>query len=300
MSGIPVSRRSALVGGAMAAAASTRSTAQAAEAPVEKRGYADGPYGQIHYRIVKPKNPSHPPLMCLHPSPRSGQLYDLWIQEMGKDRIALAPDTPGYGGSDTPPQPVQIADFARAMIAFMDDLKLPRVDVMGYHTGSLTSVELARAYPKRIRKVVLISAPNWTPEEKAASLARQGAGQPAPSFQQMLESTLEGWKTSGKGLFRDMPDERYFDSAIERMRHYRTSNWGFMAAYDYDVAKALTEVSQPILILNPEDDVYETTPRVKPYLRNGRIHDLPGWTHGHVDIHTAEMAKIVRDFLDKA
>ena len=99
-------------------------------------------------------------------------------------------------------------------------------------------------------------------------------------------------------MFRDMPDERFFDLSIERMRHYRTANWGFRAAYNYDVAQALTEVEQPVLILNPEDDIWEKTPRIKPYLKNGRIHDLPGWTHGHLDVHTVEMAAIVRDFLD--
>ena len=26
--------------------------------------------------------------------------------------------------------------------------------------------------------------------------------------------------------------------------------------------------------------------------------ELPGWTHGAMDIHTAPMAKIVREFLD--
>jgi hypothetical protein len=41
------------------------------------------------------------------------------------------------------------------------------------------------------------------------------------------------------------------------------------------------------------------TPRAKPLLNaQSRIHDLPGWTHGHLDAHTAEMAAVVRRFLD--
>ena len=56
-------------------------------------------------------------------------------------------------------------------------------------------------------------------------------------------------------------------------------------------------MNQPLLILNPEDDLWELTPQAKPFIKNGRIHDLPGWTHGAMDSHTEEMAAIVRAFL---
>ncbi len=304
MKTFPVSRRGCLLG-ATAALAAPAVGALAAESEVVgmTRGYVAGPYGQIHYRSVRPVRSRRPPLLCLHASPLSSRVYDHWIREIGKDRIAVAPDTPGYGGSDTPPQPVEIADFAAAMIRFLDEMKFKVVDVMGYHTGSLTSVELARRYPGRIRRVVLISAPNWTAEERAASRARVGV--PAPTYEQMLETTLTGYRNQGKGLFRDMPDEDCYDVQLERMRHYRTSNWGFRAAYNYDTLGAMQDVKQPLLVLNPEDDVYDKTKRVQPLIdagkiANARVHDLPGWTHGHMDVHTIEMADVVRRFLDAA
>ena len=304
MSEFETSRRACLIGAAaLLAAPVVDALAAELQAPAVKRGYVDGPYGQIHYRLARPARSARPPLLCLHASPLSSIVFDRWIREIGKDRIAVAPDTPGYGGSDTPPQPVEIADFAAAMIRFLDEMKLGVVDVMGYHTGSLTSIELARRFPKRIRRVVLISAPNWSDEERAASRARVSGV--APTYEQMLESTLNGYRREGKGLFRDMPDEQYFDLQVERMRHYRTSNWGFRAAYNYDTLGAMQEVKQPLLVLNPEDDVYDKTRRVQALidagrLQNVRIHDFPGWTHGHLDVHTVEMADVVRAFLDAA
>ena len=55
----------------------------------------------------------------------------------------------------------------------------------------------------------------------------------------------------------------------------------------------------PILVLNPNDDLVRFTPRIAPYLKNGRVVDLPQWGHGFFDLHTAEAAQIIRPFLDE-
>jgi pimeloyl-ACP methyl ester carboxylesterase len=260
-----------------------------------RKAYADGLDGQIHYRYSGDRESPETPLMCLHASPLSGILYDYWLAEMGRDRFTVAPDTPGYGGSDTPAEPPLIGDLADAMIGFMDSVGLQTADVMGYHTGSFTSVDLAMRYPGRIRKVVMISAPLFDEAIIAEYSAR--IYDPTPPLAEVLNTTAESLRKDGRGMFRDVTDERYEDITIERLRHFRTGNWGFRAAFAYDLIAALPKVEQPILILNPEDDLWEHTPKAKPFLKNGRIHDLPGWTHGHLDAHTEEMASIVRAFL---
>ena len=72
-----------------------------------------------------------------------------------------------------------------------------------------------------------------------------------------------------------------------------------MAAFDYPVAERLQQVTQPILVLNPEDDLHEQSLRAGNIMQNGSIKELPGWGHGFLEIHTAEAAQIVRDFLDR-
>lgn len=263
-----------------------------------KRGYTDGPYGQIHYRFVKPAASTKTPLICLHASPLSGIVFETWLEEMGKDRNAFAPDTPGYGSSDTPPAPVQIPDFATAMIRYLDELNIERADIMGYHTGSMTAVEMAKTFPNRVRKLVLISAPIFTPDELVKF--RGPTLHPAPSFEEMLATTLDNVRKRGVGMFTDVPNnDRYWDISLERMRHYRTGSWGHTAAFNYDLKPALSAVTHPMLVLNPEDDLWEQTPRAKPYLNaQSRIHDLPGRTHGMMDSHAPEIAAVVRSFLD--
>ena len=65
-----------------------------------RRDYAEARFGQVHYRIAEPKLPTQTPLMCFHLSPSSGRIYGRLLADMGRDRIALAPDTPGFGDSD--------------------------------------------------------------------------------------------------------------------------------------------------------------------------------------------------------
>ena len=76
--------------------------------PGVRRAYAEGRFGQIHYRIAEPTTTTDKvPLVCFHLSPNSGRVYALWLAEMAKDRIAVAPDTPGFGESDAPQNPTR-------------------------------------------------------------------------------------------------------------------------------------------------------------------------------------------------
>ncbi|MFK7831312.1 MAG: alpha/beta fold hydrolase [Congregibacter sp.] len=269
--------------------------AQNSASPALRKAYADSLFGQMHYRYAGNPQADTEPLLCLHASPLSGIVYDRWLEEIGKDRFAIAPDTPGYGGSDAPDAPPLINDLADAMISFLDSLQLQTVDVIGYHTGSLIAADLAIRYPDRIRKVVMISAPIFDQSIVDEYANRIYAA--SPEFAAVLESMALGLRSDGRGMFRDTSNDRYEDVCIERLRNFRTENWGFRAAFAYDLTEALPQLEQTILILNPEDDLWEMTPRAEAFLRNGRIHNLPGWTHGHLDSHTGEMAEIVRRFL---
>jgi pimeloyl-ACP methyl ester carboxylesterase len=261
-----------------------------------RRAYADGPYGQTHYRFAGTPDMAATPLLCMHPSPLSGIVYDQFLLEIGRDRYALAPDTPGFGGSDAPPMLPEISDYAHAMWGFLDSLGIETVDLLGYHTGSLIAVDMACRQPSRVRRIVMISAPLHD-EKLIAEYAPTIDAPPLP-FEAMLSATLDRIRKVGRGMFRDSTDERYWAITLERMRRYKTTTWGHRAAFRYDFAGNLPKVEQPILVLNPEDDLFTHSRQAEPLIKNGRIHDLPGWTHGFLDAHTEETAALVRGFLD--
>lgn len=295
MSGLGLTRRSAL-GLAMAgtlAALLKPFRAHGAGAANVRRGYARGRFGQMHYRIARPENPGERPLLCLHSSPNSGRIYETFLGDMGTDRIAVAVDTPGFGDSDPPPSEPDIADYAGAVGDFIDAMGLASVDVIGYHTGSMIATELALMRPGKVGRLVLIAAPLFTEAEltelhehfSPPQLTRDGSHLVA-TWSEHVHWAMPGWTLDH--VATQFPDA---------LRRPAISWWGHNAAFNYPLADKLPNVRQPILVLNPEDDLYVQTQRAKDLINEGGLKALPGWGHGFLDIHTQEAAKIVRGFL---
>lgn len=216
------------------------------------------------------------------------------MAEMAKDRLVVAPDTPGFGESTPPASEPEIEDYAGAMAEFAAAMELTQVDLMGYHTGSLTAVALAAQHPHLVRNIVMISATVFTEDERNG-FRKKYTPQTIDDLGAGLSDRWQWIKT----FWRDDPDPaKRWDVFLEGMRHHPVSHWGHRAAFNFDMAAALAAATVPILILNPEDDLWDYTPRAAPLLKTGRVHDLPGWTHGFLDAHTEDVAALVRDFLD--
>ena len=259
-----------------------------------RRSYVDLPGGQIHIRTAGAQADDSRPLMCFHMSPASGVIYENWLAEMGKDRLCVAPDTPGFGMSDPPETPPEISDYAKTMGQVMDQLDIQDADVIGYHTGSKICVELARQRPDRIKHLVLISAPVY-PEAALTQQKVDFAHVPPDPEGDFLVSEWKGllaWAGPGETL----------DDIMLRFPDFLKGGakkaWGHRAAFAYTYPDHLKDVNQPILVLNTNDDLWDYTPAVAPHLINGRVLDLPDWGHGFLDQNTAEAAQIVREFLN--
>ncbi len=268
-----------------------------------RRAFADNLYGQLHYRIAGEAGPSgRPPLLCLHQTPRSSWEWQPIMPGLARDRIVLAPDTPGYGDSDPPPHPVGIEDFGRAMIRFMDDLQASGVapagpfDIIGYHTGSVTATHLAAAYPDRVRRIITIGLAAYDAPTRQARLDAIDRF-PIPQANDLSHVTRL-WD-----LMETMVDAR----AGPAWRHAALAEalttgdrlpWGFEAVYRFDFHAAMAEVRQPVLVINLEDDLHRVTLENAGRYPHSRRVDVMGAAHGILELETDRMVALIRDFLD--
>jgi pimeloyl-ACP methyl ester carboxylesterase len=250
----------------------------------------------MHFRIARPRRETGKlPLVCFHMSPYSGALYDGFLGVMARDRILIAPDTPGFGMSDPPREKPTIADYARAHASLLEGLGFGRVDLLGYHTGANIAVELAAAFAARVAHVAMIGAPLFTaaevPERRAMfgpmRIEEDGSHMP-PLWMKSMR-----WGMEGRGK------ERLAALFHERLRRPDISWWGHSAVYDHALGPRMQSLHQPIALFNPHDDIQSFTERGRALLKPGdRFVDLPGWSHGFLDLKGDEFAALLRDFLD--
>ncbi len=258
-----------------------------------RRAFHDGPHGPLHYRIVEPAARDGAPLLLLHMSPNSSRIYESLLPAMGRDRIVVAPDTPGFGESEAPASPPSIEDYATAMASLVEGLGLRDIDVMGYHTGAMTAVVLALARPDLVRRIVMVSCPVFTDEE----LASFRANHRARTLHEDGSHLAEAWGFLQRFYGPEVPRGVMARNFTEGLRGGPTAHWGHRAAFAHDLRIDLPKVTQPVLVINPDDDLVTQTPRGLPLLRHARRVDLPRG-HGFLDTMTDEVAGMLRDFLD--
>jgi pimeloyl-ACP methyl ester carboxylesterase len=257
-------------------------------------------FGQMHTRISGHYMAlERPPLVLLHPTPLSSAMYLPLLERFGQGRLVVAPDRLGAGYSDMPSEPLSTADYAMAALDVVDTLDIEQFYVLGTHTGAVEAIELAWSNTDRVEKVVLVSIPAYTPEERMQR-ELDTADAPRPTE----DGSHLAWHWQRR--FLDQPAPPY-DLARFHWRLLQELLAGprfwlpDQAAYAYPTAERLAELVQPVMVLAPHDELWPQTERV---WRGGglpvgaRYVDLPHLGANSADTAPDEIARLVESFLD--
>uniref|UniRef100_UPI0035933A46 alpha/beta fold hydrolase n=1 Tax=Blastomonas sp. TaxID=1909299 RepID=UPI0035933A46 len=134
----------------------TRITRHYVDVPI-----ASGEHRRVHYRVAG----SGPPLLMIHQSPRNSGEYAALMQQWAAHFTCIAPDTPGFGQSDPLPGAPDIADFADAIVAFLDALGMARCPAYGFHSGGIILVTALKRHTARFTGMAVGGYAIWTPQE---------------------------------------------------------------------------------------------------------------------------------------
>lgn len=261
-----------------------------------RKGYADGPDGQVHYRDAG----AGLPLVLLHQTPCHLGMFDAaWALLVQAGIRAIGIDTPGYGQSDPPRGGPTIAGYARAVAAVLGHLGLDGVAVLGHHTGASIAAELAVLEPRRVRRVILNGPPLFTPDERSAYLqAIEAAPRPAlradgSHLQAVWDRRVHftpGW-TNVRAMHRGV---------VMMLAAEPGERQGYSAAFAHDIGIPLRAITQPGLILtNTGDDLYTASLRARELRPDFGFVALPGGTHDIVDEQPEAWAAAVTAFLNE-
>ncbi len=176
---------------------------------------------------------------------------------LAQTRRLIMPDNRAIGRTRSGSDEIKLHDYAEDMIALIDHLGLRSIDLLGHSMGAAIAIEIAGAWPNRIRKLILeAGAPNANGHSRSvieSLTALREAGAPDEHWFRSLFS----W------IFerRFFEDTRAVDAAIAfAMRHpYKQSAADMRRQCNslkgVDLTPRLDTITADTLVLAGENDL---------------------------------------------
>ncbi len=81
-----------------------------------------------------------------------------WIDELSKTRKVIAVEMQGHGRTADIDRDITSENLADDVAALLEQLKIPRADLIGYSMGGAVAMQCAIRHPDKVRKAVVISS----------------------------------------------------------------------------------------------------------------------------------------------
>jgi pimeloyl-ACP methyl ester carboxylesterase len=215
------------------------------------------------------------------------------IPELSKTRKVIAIEFQGHGHSLYSERKLDIISFAKDVEEVMDYLKIDSADVAGYSMGGSVAYQFAVLYPKRLRKLVIISSTYKT--EGWLPVVNNALGDFQP---ELFDNTplKDGYDAAA-------PDKTKWRLFLKQMFDFagETFNCG-----DSNIAK----ITAPVLLIAGDNDGLDKVELMKTYLLLGggvaadlspmpksQLAIVPSQTHVGLMMETKTIFKYMNAFL---
>lgn len=259
-----------------------------------RRSYVDVAGMQVHYRTAG--QPGLPALLLLHQSPSSSAMYHSLMLELADRYQLFAPDTPGFGCSDTLPASagaVQTTAYAAVIHGFCTALELSPCCVFGHHTGAAIAVQLEHDYPGTARAMAL-SGPTLLSEEQKRTLPQLASPFPPTEDGAHLLAMWQRLRDKDPAAALDLT-QRELLSAFASGESYQAS---YKAVTLQDFAGQLGAIACPVLVFaGDQDPLYAAVEPTLARLQKGSSVALPGGERTYVcERQASTVAVILNNF----
>ena len=267
-----------------------------ARAEEPQRPDASGNYATVNgLRMYYEVHGSGDPLVLLHGAFMTiTNNWTGWIGELSKTRKVIAIEMQGHGRTADTARDITDENLADDVAALLEQLKIPRADLIGYSMGGAVAMQCAIRHPDKVRKVVIISS----------YLRRDGVVKEA--LDAIPKLTADDFKGSPiEAEYKKLsptPDE--FPNFVKRL--LATASKG------HDIsADQLKATTAPMFFIHGDADGVRLEHISEMYrLKGGEIHGdmrprsasrlaiLPNTTHVTLMDRRSVIIPIVNDFLD--
>ena len=220
------------------------------------------------------------PVVLVHGFGISSSYFVPLAERLAPRFDVYAPDLPGHGKSDTPPEPLDIVGLADALRRWLLAMRFERVSMIGHSMGCQVAVELAARNPELVDRLVLIGP---TIDREARSLRRT-----LPRF---VMGGVHEKKSISLLLVKD-----YARMGLRVLDELR-------AMFAHRIEKSLPRVAAPVLFVRGEHD--RVVPRrwleeLAALAPKRIVLEVPGAAHAVHYSHPDALVREIGAFFDAA
>lgn len=259
------------------------------------KGYAIGPYGQLHYQAF---GEGIPLILCHQAGTSSVQFAEAYPLLAKKGIKAIGIDLPGYGMSDGLDRPLTIAEYAQAIPALLDHLGISVASVGGHHAGAMIALHCAVSYPDRIDKVILNAPLPFTKEESEDLVKGPLEDEKKIVPEKSGSYLLEAWNYRCRFAPGWTNLAAMHNQIVQHLATGARSWYLHQAVFTYDHADKWKAIKKPVLVLtNTGEIAWEVAKRVRDLRPDFSFTEMEGGTIDIIAERPEEWSEIVASFL---
>ena len=255
-----------------------------------RRAYVDCAVGQMHYR--RTGRPDAPKLVLLHQTPSTSAMYEPLMHALAPDFDLIAPDTPGFGGSDPLPGDFSIEAAAAVLLEAVQALGVNSAFWFGHHTGAALALQVASDAPGAVTRLAM-SGPCLLNDALREALPKRAAPVPLAYDGSHLKTVWD--RIAAKDA--EVPSEILQRDALAGIQGEDAYPQAYRAVTRVDTAAQLQALRCPTFVFcGTEDPLYPQLDAAYRMLRHGRRAELPGARTFVCERQTEEVAALLRAF----
>jgi len=231
-----------------------------------RKAYLDTNHGQIHARFWHEETAGLP-LLCLPPAPHTGLYYSTLSEHLNYPIIAV--DYPGSGGSTPLQGKPSISDYASIIGQILSGLG--KVNLLGFHSGSLVALELARMFENYCEQIICVDIPFFdleTRQKYAAAFPDVQPPEQPSDLSQSFNSTVAKWR-------ENIGESRALELWVESLRAGPRYNDIFQVAFAFDAPAAFAGCERELQIIATTSSLLEGTRNAAQLCANGKLTEIP-------------------------
>jgi pimeloyl-ACP methyl ester carboxylesterase len=222
------------------------------------------------------------PVMLLHGNGGSIEAFRNQIPGLSKKFMVIAVDSRAHGKSYDSDKELTFALMASDMAALIDSLHLDSVYVMGWSDGGNVGLEMAYAFPQKVRKLITSGA-NFIPDSTAL---------PQSLIDDAKRDRAAEPDSGGLAYVRRLSPQ----PELARERRYKWIDLDLK--YPNFTLEQLRSIKTPVLVMAGDHDLikHEHSLALFRALPNSQLCIVPGSTHGVVIDRPDYANKVIADF----